>query len=227
MLGDADDDGREAAAKPENPAAGGEAAVSQEPPEEAEAKIIVRSNGTVTYVGKDIAYQLWKFGLAGARFPLPAILQAIRMGTAVGRRGERRTIPPRRNLVMRCEVFNVIDARQAYCRTWWWRGCARSVTAKQAEQSMHFAYKVVALTPRCAAEMGYEIPRRGAERPYIEVSGRKGLGVKADDLMDQLRLARAEVDARQPERRKANERRLRSDRDRGVALFHAEVHARR
>ena len=31
-------------------------------------KIIVRSNGTVTYTGKDIAYQLWKLGHLGLDF---------------------------------------------------------------------------------------------------------------------------------------------------------------
>ena len=59
---------------------------------------------------------------------------------------------------------------------------------------------MVALTPRCALEMGYEIPPEDAKRPYIEVSGRKGQGVKADDLLDQLEAsARKEVDARHPD----------------------------
>ncbi len=63
----------------------------------------------------------------------------------------------------------------------------------------HFAYNVVALTPRCALEMGYEIPPEDAKRPYIEVSGRKGQGVKADDLLDRLEAsAREEVDSRHP-----------------------------
>jgi arginyl-tRNA synthetase len=70
----------------------------------------------------------------------------------------------------------------------------------EADSLTHLAYDVVALTPRCAAEMGYEIPAEDANRPFVEVSGRKGQGVKADDLLDQLEaLARAEVDSRHPE----------------------------
>ncbi|MCL4524745.1 MAG: DALR anticodon-binding domain-containing protein, partial [Acidobacteria bacterium] len=70
----------------------------------------------------------------------------------------------------------------------------------QADRSVHFAYEKVALTPRCAAEMGYEIPPEDAKKPHVEVSGRKGLGVKADDLLDRLEAnARAEVDKRHPD----------------------------
>jgi arginyl-tRNA synthetase len=59
---------------------------------------------------------------------------------------------------------------------------------------------MVALTPRCAAELGYELSDEDKARPWIEVSGRKGFGVKADDLLDQLiASARREVDARHPE----------------------------
>jgi len=68
----------------------------------------------------------------------------------------------------------------------------------QANRYTHFSYEMVALTPRCAEELGYAISDEDKARPYIEVSGRKGFGVKADDLIDKLILAtRAEVDARQ------------------------------
>ena len=75
---------------------------------------------------------------------------------------------------------------------WSSRDCAPSATPKQADRSIHFAYEIVALTPRCAPEMGYEIsPEEEAKKPYVEVSGRKGLGVKADDLLDRLEAAHA------------------------------------
>src|ERR1700684_2888436 len=45
---------------------------------------------------------------------------------------------------------------------------------------------MVALSPRCCADLGLELTPEDAKKPYIEVSGRKGLGVKADDLMDKL-----------------------------------------
>src|SRR5206468_11874984 len=73
--------------------------------------------------------------------------------------------------------------------------------AEQAAHYTHFSYEMVALTPRCAAELGYEISEEDQKRSYIEVSGRKGFGVKADDLLDALiASAQKEVDARQPER---------------------------
>jgi len=86
-------------------------------------------------------------------------------------------------------VYNVIDSRQAYLQDVVARGLSALGHTKEAEQSIHFAYEIVALTPRCAAEMGYELTPEEAKKPYVEVSGRKGFGVKADDLLDQLEAA--------------------------------------
>ena len=59
---------------------------------------------------------------------------------------------------------------------------------------------MVALTPRCAAQLGYQLSQEEKARSYIEVSGRKGFGVKADDLLDRLiASAGQEVDSRHPE----------------------------
>jgi len=97
-------------------------------------------------------------------------------------------------------VFNVIDSRQTYPQQVVAAGLRALGYADEADRLKHFAYNVVALTPRCAQEMGYEIPPEDAKRPYVEVSGRKGQGVKADDLLDQLEAsARKEVDARHAE----------------------------
>ena len=69
---------------------------------------------------------------------------------------------------------------------------------EQADHYTHFSYEMVALTPRCAEELGYSISDEDKKKSYIEVSGRKGFGVKADDLIDKLIAAtRAEVEARQ------------------------------
>ena len=96
-------------------------------------------------------------------------------------------------------MFNVIDSRQAYPQQVVVAGLRALGYEEQADHLKHFSYNVVALTPRCALEMGYEIPPEDAKKPYIEVSGRKGQGVKADDLLDQLEAgARKEVDARHP-----------------------------
>ena len=97
------------------------------------------------------------------------------------------------------EVFNVIDARQAYLQRVVVAGLRALGFNAEADRSTHFSYEIVALTPRCAAEMGYTLSEEDSKRPYVEVSGRKGHGVKADDLLDRLEAAaRAEVDERHP-----------------------------
>ena len=152
-------------------------------------KIIVRSNGTVTYVGKDIAYQLWKFGLLGKDFfyvkwpdaPGSHILwstASINGDPSAPSFGAPATT-----------VYNVIDSRQAYLQDVVSEGLRALGHLKEADHSIHFAYEIVALTPRCAAEMGYELSPEETKKPYVEVSGRKGFGVKADDLLDKLEAA--------------------------------------
>ncbi len=155
-------------------------------------KIIVRSNGTVTYVGKDIAYQLWKFGLLGkdffyARWPdVPDGRGAHTLwstSSTAGESGAPNFGAPAKT------VYNVIDSRQAYLQDVVSEGLRALGHEEAANNSIHFAYEIVALTPRCAAEMGYEVSPEELKKPYVEVSGRKGFGVKADDLLDQLETA--------------------------------------
>src|SRR5271165_1497299 len=163
-------------------------------------KIIVRSNGTVTYVGKDIAYQLWKFGLLGKDFRYAKWKNAPAVET-VWATTSMKGDPEAPNFgAAAATVYNVIDARQAYLQDVVKQGLRALGHAKEAEQSIHFAYEIVALTPRCAAELGYELSAEEAAKPYVEVSGRKGHGVKADDLIDKLEAATlAEVRERHAE----------------------------
>ena len=184
----------DSAAQPDDASAAPEA--PEENLEEAEAKIIVRSNGTVTYVGKDIAYHLWKFGLLGRDFHYQVFKDALGGPEPWSTTSEAGT-PGTPAFGHATEVYNVIDDRQAYPQRVVAAGLRALGYAEQADHLKHFAYNVVALTPRCAQEMGYEIPPEDAKRPYIEVSGRKGQGVKADDLLNQLEAAtRVEVDSR-------------------------------
>jgi arginyl-tRNA synthetase len=159
--------------------------------EEDQSKIIVRSNGTVTYVGKDIAYQLWKFGLLGKDFHYrrwPNAPDGKELWSTTAGPNE----PAAPHFGGAEAVYNVIDARQAYLQEVVAEGLRALGHAKEAENSIHFDYEIVALTPRCAAEMGYELSAEDAKRPYVEVSGRKGFGVKADDLITRM-LAAAEA----------------------------------
>jgi arginyl-tRNA synthetase len=160
------------------------------------AKVIVRSNGTVTYVGKDIAYQMWKFGLLGRDFAYRRFYtypDGHTLWTSAATGGE----PGAPEFGHAADVYNVIDTRQAYLQNVVVAGLRALGFEEQAERSVHFSYDVVALSPRCAAEMGYTLLDEDARKPYVEVSGRKGQGVKADDLLDRLETAtRAEVDMR-------------------------------
>ena len=167
--------------------------------DEEDSKVIVRSNGTVTYVGKDIAYQLWKFGLLGKdffyrrwfRYPDAHELWATNdesseAGAPPFGRGER--------------VFNVIDSRQSYLQDVVVAGLRALGYNEQADRSVHFSYEMVALSPRTCVELGIQLSDEDKKRPYVEVSGRKGLGVKADDLIDKLiEKALEEVDSRHAE----------------------------
>jgi arginyl-tRNA synthetase len=152
-------------------------------------KIIVRSNGTVTYVGKDIAYQLWKFGLLGKDFfyvKWPDAPGSHTLWSTASQNGD----PSAPNFgAPATTVYNVIDSRQAYLQDVVSEGLRALGHGKEADHSIHFAYEIVALTPRCAAEMGYELTPEETKKPYVEVSGRKGFGVKADDLLDKLEAA--------------------------------------
>ncbi|HEY2456762.1 MAG TPA: arginine--tRNA ligase, partial [Candidatus Acidoferrum sp.] len=167
--------------------------------EEDQAKIIVRSNGTVTYVGKDIAYQLWKFGLLGKDFhyrkwPNPPDEKTVWATTTEA------SDPGAPHFGGASAVYNVIDSRQAYLQDVVAEGLRALGHPKEAENSIHFDYEIVALTPRCAAEMGYDVPVDESKKSHVEVSGRKGLGVKADDLIDRmLKAAEARVLQKHPD----------------------------
>jgi arginyl-tRNA synthetase len=171
-------------------------------------KIIVRSNGTVTYVGKDIAYQLWKFGLLGKDFHYRKWPNAPEGHTVWATTSDKDDPGAPHFGEPAATVYNVIDARQAYLQKVVAMGLQALGHGKAAEQSIHLSYEIVALTPRCAAEMGYELSPEEAKKPYVEVSGRKGFGVKADDLLDKLEEATlAEVQQRHAEMRADEQKR--------------------
>jgi arginyl-tRNA synthetase len=164
-----------------------------------DSKVIVRSNGTVTYVGKDIAYQLWKFGLLGKDFYYRPLL-SYPDGRELWVTTDRPQSAPAPAFGKGTRVYNVIDVRQSYLQEVVVAGLKALGAAAQAEQSIHFSYEMVALSPRCCADLGIELSEEDRKRPYVEVSGRKGLGVKADDLIDKLiENALVEVESRHPD----------------------------
>jgi arginyl-tRNA synthetase len=163
-----------------------------------DAKVIVRSNNTVTYVGKDIAYHLWKFGLLGKDFGYCRFYRypdghEVWISTESGEADH-----PHFGGVH--AIYNVIDSRQSDPQNNVIEAIRGLGYAEQADNYHHFSYEMVALTPRCALELGYDVSEDDRKKSYIEVSGRKGFGVKADDLLDALiTAAKKEVDTRHPE----------------------------
>jgi len=167
-------------------------------------KIIVRSNGTVTYTGKDIAYQLWKLGRLGLDFNYKPF-RSYEDGhatwvTTTQPNADAQPEVPRPNFGSGAIVYNVIDSRQSYPQEIVRKGVAAVVPELGEEASVHLSYEMVALSPGACAELGIELSDEDRKRPYIEMSGRKGLGVKADDLISRLEAdAFEEVKTRHPE----------------------------
>ena len=171
-----------------------------------DSKVIVRSNGTVTYVGKDIAYHLWKFGLLGKDFGYkPFFTYPDHECWISAEKGDE----PHPHFGGAQAIYNVIDSRQSDPQANVIQALRGMGHTDQADRYTHFSYEMVALTPRCAVELGYDVSPEDLARPYIEVSGRKGFGVKADDLIDKLIAAtRAEVEARQTGRDEAERQKI-------------------
>ncbi|MGE5275384.1 MAG: arginine--tRNA ligase [Acidobacteriota bacterium] len=179
-------------------------------------KILVRSNGTVTYTAKDIAYQLWKFGLLGVDFDyerfepdwnsgavseeeIPPAVRAHPVWRTAHARGD----PDAPSFGRASRVYNVIDVRQSYPQKVVREGLRVLGFSAEADRSEHFSYEIVALSPAAARQLAerfgeeYRLTAEDEKKPFVEMSGRKGLGVKADDLVEiLLERSRREVASR-------------------------------
>jgi arginyl-tRNA synthetase len=155
--------------------------------DESREKVIVRSNGTVTYVGKDMAYQFWKFGVLGRDFHYRVFSRREDGQPVWATCGEAEPDAPGHPAFGGAgAVFNVIDVRQSYLQKLLKQALAAIGRREEADRSVHFSYEMVTLTHNTARQLGYTLSAEDAARPFVEVSGRKGLGVKADDLLDVL-----------------------------------------
>jgi arginyl-tRNA synthetase len=188
-------------------------------------KILVRSNGTVTYTAKDIAYQLWKFGLLGVDFAYEPFRPDWNSGAVkeeeipkqVRERPLWRTahgagVPGAPEFGKATSVVNVIDVRQSYLQKVVREGLRVLGHPREADESIHFSYEMVALTPRAARDLAdrfqeeYRLSPEDEKKPFVEMSGRKGLGVKIDDLVELLlERSRGEIASRRPEADQAAE----------------------
>jgi len=160
-------------------------------------KVIVRSDNTVTYVGKDIAYQLWKFGLLEKDFYYQPFLKERNKVIWITTSFSKHDSP---QFGKATQVYNVIDTRQAYLQKIVVQGLKSLNYLKQAKKSIHFSYEMVALSPKSLKELNFEVSEKDKEKAFLEVSGRKGLGIKADDLLNKLEeKALSEVEKRNPQ----------------------------
>jgi arginyl-tRNA synthetase len=162
-----------------------------------DAKILVRSNGTVTYVGKDIAYHLWKYGLLGKDFEYAKFYEyATHVCWISAVHGEN----PHPSFGHADAIYNVIDSRQDDPQMQVKEALRALGYVAEADRYTHLNYARVGLTVQTAEDLGYALAEDDKAKNFVEVSGRKGSGVKADDLIDRMiGAARAEVDARHPE----------------------------
>lgn len=160
-------------------------------------KILVRSNGTVTYTGKDIAYQMWKLGLLGLDFyykKFQTYSDGKEVWTTTENEAEAENAP---EFGSSETVYNVIDSRQSYPQEVVKKGVATIFPERGEAASVHLSYDMVALSPAAAEELGFVISEEDKQKPFVEMSGRKGLGVKADDLLNRMETnALAEVEKR-------------------------------
>ncbi|HEX4565374.1 MAG TPA: arginine--tRNA ligase [Vicinamibacterales bacterium] len=187
-----EDDGRPAADD-------GDAAETDK--DDAREKVIVRSNGVVTYIGKDLANQFWKLGLLGRDFNY-RLFGTQANGRPLWSTTSAASDPAAPPFGRAARIFNVIDSRQMYLQALLSQALRALGHPREAENSVHFSYEMVALSHATAREFGYRLDpdSEDARKPFVEVSGRKGLGVKIDDLLDVLTgKATAEVGSRNPE----------------------------
>jgi arginyl-tRNA synthetase len=186
----------EDASEPENPSSAGSGAEAEEDDGQ-DVKIIVRSNGTVTYVGKDIAYHLWKFGLLGRDFGYEPFYE-YPDGQRLWRTSASPAPAGAPDFGKAAAAYAVIDSRQSYLQRVVAAAFRELGYESQAAHLHHFAYEVVNLSLDAARSLGIEPDAEDAGRGYVEVSGRRGLGVKADNLINTvIAKALAEVRERQ------------------------------
>lgn len=164
-------------------------------------KVIVRSNGTVTYTGKDIGLHLWKLGQLDLDFyykKFHTYSDGHIVWITTHNPGENNPAHPR--FGSGAAYFNVIDIGQAYPQHYVKLGVMAVDHDERVERSAHLGYEKVVLTTATAEQLGQQVSEEDRRRGVVSMSGRKGLGVKIDDLIRLLRVnARLEVATRQPE----------------------------
>jgi len=175
-------------------------------------KIVIRSNGTVTYIGKDIAYTLWKVGLFDRDFYYRPLYTYDEDGKVIYISDFKSHPKTPFHFGGGESVFNVIDVRQSYLQNIISQILPPLSPPDHQKKFVHFSYEMVALTPQCVKELGFQLSEEDSKKSYVEVSGRKGIAVKADDLIEKLiEKSLGEVQSRHPELEEADARAIAKD----------------
>jgi arginyl-tRNA synthetase len=156
-------------------------------PETGEEKVVVRSDGTVVYVAKDIPYAAWKIGLVDDPFGYEIFSTdqpggALYSTTLAGKKSNTHFGGAQL-------AVSFIDTRQSYLQ----RIVAKVLDELREGASrryLHRGYEVVSLSKRTAAAIGFEI-----EGEFAQMSGRKGLYVNVDTMLEKLK-DKAKVETR-------------------------------
>jgi arginyl-tRNA synthetase len=164
-------------------------------------KVIVRSNGTVTYTGKDISFHLWKLGQLDLDFYYKNFHTYAGGHVAwITSSNEGENDPVHPSFGNGAAYFNVIDIGQSYPQHYVKLGVMAVDHDERVERSAHLGYEKVVLTVATAEQLGQQVSEEDRKRGSVSMSGRKGLGVKTDDFIDQLEAnGLAEVASRHPE----------------------------
>ncbi|MDQ0116675.1 arginine--tRNA ligase [Paenibacillus harenae] len=137
-------------------------------------KVLVRSNGILTYTAKDIAYHLWKFGLLDNDFRYRKFGDRLWSTHASG---------AKKKIGKADAVINVIDQRQRYPQEMVKQALVALGYKSQAEQLRHVSYGVVSLSPSTAAGLGVDTSDGKHAYP---MSGRQGIGIKVSELLTRM-----------------------------------------
>ena len=156
-------------------------------PETGEEKVVVRSDGTVVYVAKDIPYAAWKIGLVEDPFGYEVFAKDQPEGILYST-----TLSNKKSSVHfggAQLAISVIDTRQSYLQ----RIVAKVLDKLHEGASrryLHRGYEVVSLSKKTAEAIGIEI-----EGEFAHMSGRKGLYVNVDTMLEKLK-DKAKVETR-------------------------------
>ncbi|MDQ4050628.1 MAG: arginine--tRNA ligase [Thermoproteota archaeon] len=163
---------------------------------EEEDKVLVRSDGTATYIAKDIPYAAWKLGLVKDPFYYSeytkqwdgSLLYATDLVAGINKSFTDKTFNGGER------VITIIDSRQSRLQRIISHVLSK-IGVRGEHKYFHLSYEAVTLSSNTAKEFGIDI----GERHFMHMSGRKGIYINADYVLDALQSkAYEEVKNRNP-----------------------------